>query len=87
MIWINDNPEETRNIFNDFLDSHLGQSLSDNVVDIALSNIQITDDPKRNSVFSFAEQANALGYLGRNGYDLSEIFYYFDTNSFDVGET
>ena len=87
MIWINDNPEETRNIFNDFLDSHLGQSLSDNVVDIALSNIQITDDPKHNSVFSFAEQANALGYLGRNGYDLSEIFYYFDTNSFDVGET
>ena len=87
MIWINDNPEETRNIFNDFLDSHLGQSLSDNVVDIALSNIQITDDPKRNSVFSFAEQANALGYLGRNGYDLSEIFYYFDTNSFDGGET
>ncbi|MBT3579885.1 MAG: ABC transporter substrate-binding protein, partial [Nitrosopumilus sp.] len=27
--WINDNPVETRNIFNSFLKSHLGQSLSD----------------------------------------------------------
>jgi NitT/TauT family transport system substrate-binding protein len=26
-------------------------------------------------------KADALGYLGRNGYDLSGIFYYFDTNS------
>ena len=86
MIWINENPEETRNIFNDFLDSHLGQSLSDNVVDIALSHLQITDDPKSDSIFSFAEKANDLGYLGRNGYDLSEIFYYFDTNSLDVEE-
>jgi len=35
--WINDNPVETRNIFNSFLKSHLGQSLSDDVVDISLS--------------------------------------------------
>ena len=81
--WINDNPVETRIIFNNFLDSHLGQSLSDDVVDIALSNILITSDPKPDSIFSFAEKADALGYLGRNGYDLSGIFYYFDTNSID----
>ncbi len=81
--WINDNPVETRIIFNNFLDSHLGQSLSDDVVDIALSNILITSDPKLDSIFSFAEKADALGYLGRNGYDLSGIFYYFDTNSID----
>jgi len=81
--WINDNPVETRIIFNNFLDSHLGQPLSDDVVDIALSNILITSDPKLDSIFSFAEKADALGYLGRNGYDLSGIFYYFDTNSID----
>ena len=81
VIWINQHPIETRNVFNDFLNSHLGQSLSDDVVDIALSNLVITADPLPNSVFSFAERADALGYLGRNGYDLSEIFYYFDTNS------
>jgi len=81
--WINENPIETRTVFNNFLDSHLGQSLSDDVVDIALSNILITSDPKLDSVFSFAEKADSLGYLGRNGYDLSGIFYYFDTNSID----
>jgi len=79
--WINDHPIETRNIFNNFLKSHLGQSLSDDVVDISLSNLEITSDPVSNSVHSFAEKANALGYLGRNGYDLSEIFYTIDSNS------
>ena len=49
--WINDNPIETRNIFNSFLKSHLGQSLSDSVVDISLSHIQITSDPIEDSVF------------------------------------
>ncbi len=78
--WINQNPLETRIIFNDFLDSHLGQSLSDDVVDIALSNLVITGDPLPDSIHSFAEKADTLGYLGRNGYDLSGIFYYFDTN-------
>ncbi len=81
VIWINTNPVETRIVFNDFLDSYLGQSLSDDVVDIALSNLVITADPLPNSVFSFAEKADALGYLGRNGYDLSGIFLYFDINS------
>ena len=79
-IWINQNPTETRIIFNDFLNSHLGQSLPDDVVDVALSNLVITDDPLPDSIHSFAEKADALGYLGRNGYDLSGIFYYFDTN-------
>ncbi len=78
--WINQNPLDTRIVFNDFLDSHLGQSLSDDVVDIALSNLVITGDPLPDSIHSFAEKADALGYLGRNGYDLSGIFYYFDTN-------
>ncbi len=81
--WINQNPVDTRIIFNDFLNSHLGQSLSDAVVDVALSNLVITGDPLPDSIHSFAEQADALGYLGRNGYDLSGIFYYFDTNSIE----
>ncbi len=79
--WINSNPVESRIIFNAFLDSHLRQSLSDDVVDTALSNLVITPDPKPDSVLVFAERADALGYLGRNGYDLSGIFLYFDINS------
>jgi len=58
--WINENPEETRNVFNAFLDSHLGQSLSDDVVDIALSNLLITSDPKTMSIYLFAEKADSL---------------------------
>jgi NitT/TauT family transport system substrate-binding protein len=81
--WINQNPIDTRIVFNNFLNSHLGQSLPDDVVDIALSNLVITDDPLLDSVNSFAEKADTLGYLGRNGYDLSGIFYYFDTNSIE----
>ncbi|WP_316504548.1 ABC transporter substrate-binding protein [Nitrosopumilus sp.] len=78
--WINQNPTETRIIFNNFLDSYLGQPLSDDVIDIALSNLEITSDPLHDSVFSFAEKADSLGYLGRNGYDLSGIFYSLDSN-------
>jgi len=65
----------------------LGQSLSDDVVDISLSNLEITTDPVKDSVYSFAEKANVLGYLGRNGYDLSEIFYTIDSNPNLEGDT
>ena len=85
--WIQTNPKDTGIVFNNFLDSYLGQSLSDDVVDVALSNIVITADPKPNSIFSFAEKSDALGYLGRNGYDLSGIFYSFDTNSLEETST
>jgi NitT/TauT family transport system substrate-binding protein len=85
--WINQNPIETRIVFNDFLNSHLGQSLSDDIVDVALSNIVITADPLPDSVYSFAEKANALGYLGSIGYDLSGIFYFFDSNSLEENIT
>ena len=72
---------DTRITFNNFLDSYLGRSLSDEVVDISLTNLKITSDPILNSVHSFAEKADSLGYLGRNGYDLSGIFYTIDSNS------
>lgn len=78
--WINQNPVDTRIIFNNFLDSYLGESLSDDVVDVALSHLTITSDPLPDSVSSFAQKADALGYLGRNGYDLTGIFYTLDSN-------
>jgi len=79
-IWINQNQVETRIIFNNFLKSHLGKSPPDNIMDIALSNLVITNDPKSDSVYSFAKKADSLGYLGRNGYNLTGIFYSFDSN-------
>ena len=97
-VWINENPVQTRIVFNNFLDSYLGRPLSDSVVDTALSHITITADPIPDSVYAFAKKADALGYLGRDGYAddnnndsnsdndvLSDIFYRFDTNSIDGG--
>ncbi|MGH1521245.1 MAG: ABC transporter substrate-binding protein [Nitrosopumilus sp.] len=78
--WVNQNPIDTRIVFNNFLDSYLGESLSDDVVDVALSHLTVTSDPLSDSVSSFAEKADALGYLGRNGYDLTGIFYTLDSN-------
>ena len=41
-------------------------------------NLEITSEPIKESIAMFAERADSLGYLGRNGYDLDGIF--FDVN-------
>ena len=78
--WINENPQETRVIFNKFMKNHMGQSLSDSVIDGALSNLEITTDPVGDSVYEFAKRADSLGYLGRNGYVLDGIFFDIASN-------
>lgn len=85
-MWINENPVEAATVFNGFLDSYLGQSLPEDVVEMALSNIMITADPIHESVHVFAQRADALGYLGREGYgDISEIFYSSQDNNGSTG--
>lgn len=73
--WISENPGEAREVFNGFVESHLGRPLPDAVLREAFGNIEITGDPLPGSVHSFARQAGELGYLGRGGHDLSGIFY------------
>jgi NitT/TauT family transport system substrate-binding protein len=77
--WINENPKETRIVFNEFMKNTMGKTLSDSVLDESLSNLEITSDPIQSSIVTFAQRADSLGYLGRNGYDLDGIF--FDINS------
>ena len=36
----------------------------------------ITSEPVEKSIHIFAERADSLGYLGRDGYTLDEIFYH-----------
>ena len=79
--WINDNPEETKLIFNQFLLKHLGQTLSDDIVSQSLDNLEITSDPINDSIIIFAERANSLGYLGRSGYNIDGIFYEVELNN------
>lgn len=75
VLWINENPIESQKIFNDFMKRELGKPLKEQVLSDAFSNIEITDDPIKDSIYIFAERANALGYLGRHGYDLNGIFF------------
>ena len=77
--WINSNPEQTRITFIEFMKKETGKSLSDGLVDEALSNLKFTSDPIVSSIHTFAKRADSLGYLGRHGYSLDEIF--FDKNS------
>ena len=74
--WINNHPDESKKLYNEFLKSYMGRTLPENIVEKAFSNIIITSEPLENSVYTFAERADALGYLGRDGYTLDGIFYH-----------
>ena len=74
--WINNHPDESKKLYNEFLNSYMGRTLPQNIVEKSFSNIMITSEPLENSVYTFAERADALGYLGRDGYSLDGIFYH-----------
>jgi len=78
VLWINSNPDKSKSMFSDFLLGYMGKSLPPEIIDESFSNLTITDDPIKNSVFIFAERADSLGYLGRSGYNLDGIFYNVD---------
>ena len=73
--WINLNSEETRIIYNNFLQKELGTTLSESILKESFSNIIITSDPVPKSIEIFAKRSYDLGYLGRSGYDLTGIYY------------
>lgn len=79
--WINEHPAETKLIFNDFLKKKTGKTFPSEILNEAFSNLQITSDPIESSINTFAERANSLGYLGREGYSLEGIFYAEPLNS------
>ena len=74
--WINNHPNESKKLYNEFLKSYMGRTLPENIVEKSFLNIIITSEPLENSVYTFAERADALGYLGRDGYTLDGIFYH-----------
>lgn len=73
--WINAHPDETEIIFNNFLKQKVGKPLPPKILHEAFSNLKITYEPFESSIYTFAERANSLGYLGRHGYNLDGIFY------------
>lgn len=81
--WINNNPEDSKLIFQQFIKKTLGRSLPEKIINDSFSNIEITSDPIADSVYTFAQRADALGYLGRHGYDLDGLFYNPDSKGED----
>jgi len=79
--WVNDNPNESQIIFNQFLKKTFGKPLPDQIVSEAFSNLEITSDPIAESIHIFASRADSLGYLGRDGYSLQGIFYDSELNA------
>ncbi len=79
--WINEHRDETEIIYNDFLKKHTGKTLPPEILHEAFSNLQITSDPIESSIYTFAERANTLGYLGRESYVLEGIFFTEPLNS------
>ena len=74
--WINYNPTESKKLYNEFLKDYMGKTLPEKIVEESFSNIVITSEPVEKSIHIFAERADSLGYLGRDGYTLDEIFYH-----------
>ena len=80
--WINENPDDAKIIFNDFMAREFRTIFSPGVVDESFENIEITSDVIEESIAIFAQRSESLGYLGRDGYNLEGIFYdNIDVNS------
>ena len=83
--WINSNPDKTKMIYNEFMKEYMGKTFPKKIIDESFSNIEITSKPVKESVITFAERADSLGYLGRSGYDLNGIFYNQNISENSVG--
>lgn len=83
--WINSNPDKTKMIYNEFMQDYMGKTFSKKIVDESFSNLEITSYPIKNSVLTFAERADSLGYLGRSGYNLDGLFYNENISQNSVG--
>ena len=72
--WINQNPDKTESTYIKFYKEHTGKTLKQNIVHDSFSNVVYNSDVDIGAIKIFAERAYSLGYLGRNGYTLDDIY-------------
>lgn len=72
--WINENPEESKTIINSQIKAITGKELPKEALDDGFSRCEITYDPLKESLFSSAESAFSLGFLGTEKPDLSNLY-------------
>ena len=61
--WINDNPEEAKQLVNKGIEEASGAALAPAVIDAAWKNIESTYDPLSSSLFTSAAAAKELGFI------------------------
>ena len=72
--WINQNPDQTESTYIKFYKEYTGKTLKQNIVHNSFSNIAYTSEVDVDAIKIFAERAYSLGYLGRHGYNLDDIY-------------
>ncbi|MBN2406344.1 MAG: ABC transporter substrate-binding protein [Elusimicrobia bacterium] len=72
--WINDNPQEARNLIRRELGIITGKELAPDVLEDAFSRTSLTWDPVQKSLMTSAEWAFESGFLGDAKPDLSGIY-------------
>ena len=71
---INQNLREAKEIFNKELQYETGKSLPTTYLDESFKKILFTTDPMESSVQESAKRAAAIGYLGKNQIDLTNLY-------------
>lgn len=72
--WINGHLSQAKVLLNQQIQKETGKGLTASVMDEAFTRIDITYDPLRQSLFTSAQHAYELGFLGRQKPDLSGIY-------------
>jgi NitT/TauT family transport system substrate-binding protein len=72
--WILANPAEAKNIANKELERLTGKGLAAEVLDDAWQRMEVTYDPISASLLKSADNAFAMGFLGKDKPDLGEIY-------------
>src|ERR671912_1362714 len=72
--WINNNPDQALQMFNEELNKLMGQTIPEDEFREGISRIELTHDPIKESLFKAANDAFDIGFLGNTRPELSEIY-------------
>src|SRR3712207_258540 len=72
--WINDNPDQALQTFNEELDKLTGKMIPEDEFREGMSRLELTFDPIKESLFKSADDAFNIGFLGKTRPDLSRIY-------------
>jgi NitT/TauT family transport system substrate-binding protein len=72
--WINDNPDQALQTFNEELDKLTGKMIPEDEYREGISRLELTFDPIKESLFKSADDAFNIGFLGKTRPDLARIY-------------